>query len=311
MRRRKTTSTPSYHGDEKDELKSKGSGRESRLVVYGMAFCVLYVLAPLGPHIMRALPLLLSGRKHEFSTIFRYDIPWAWAKDAHREVFPEMTPTSLGSNFDIIIQEYDAYRKLYGEATSFADIDKKYQGFKDKEPWGSQFLRVYGVDTCYADYFPKTMELFNHWEYEATSIMISRLAPGQTLPAHLGPTKLVLRHLMVLKADFEPEPSAIHIGSCYAKPQSCELKKYPWEKEGQERVFDDSFWHMADNPTHKERIALFTDVKREMKGWREQLIYDLIMYVIRVSAFEPKHSIVENTNRFCEAAKRKQSGQSS
>ena len=247
----------------------------------------------------------------ELSRIVRYDIPWAWAKDAHREVFPEMIPTSLGSDFATIIQEYDEYRKLYGEVTSFNDIDKKYQNFiKDAEPWRTQFLRIYGVDTCYSSYFTKTFELFDNWEYEATSIMISRLAPGQTLPAHLGATKLVLRHLMVIKAEFEPEPSALHVGHCFEKPQRCELKKYPWEKEGQELIFDDSFWHMADNPTNMERIALFTDIKREMKGWREQWIYDFIMYIIKISAIGPKGTIVENTNSFCEAAKRSRSAQS-
>lgn len=314
MRRRKTATIPSYDCDATDvsESKSTSSGRKRRIHVYGIAFCALYVLAPLGPHIIKALHLTLSGRLKELSRIVRYDIPWAWAKDADREVFPEMIPTSLGSSFETVMEEYDEYRKLYGEVTSFSDIDKKYQNFiKDAEPWRTQFLRIYGADTCYATYFPKTFELFKDWEYEATSIMISRLAPGQTLPAHLGATKLVLRHLMVIKAEFEPEPSALHVGHCYEKPRSCELKKYPWEKEGQELVFDDSFWHMADNPTHTERIALFTDIKREMKGWRQQLIYDIIMYIIKISAIDPVGTIVENTNQFCDAATRSRSAQSS
>lgn len=312
MRRRKTAFLPSYQDNDIDESKSKGSGRKTCLVLYAVLGLILYILAPLRPHVITFVRYGLTGRQREWSKIVRYDIPWAWAKGSDREVFPEMAPTSLGSNFDIIIQEYEEYRKLYGEVTSFAEIDKKYQGFvKDKGPWRTQWLRIYGVDTCYARYFPKTFELFNNWEYEATSIMISRLAPGQTLPAHLGATKLVLRHLMVVKTETEPEPSALYVGKCHEKPQNCELKKYPWEKEGQELVFDDSFWHMADNPTNKERIALFTDIKREMRGWREQLIYDFIMYVIKISALEPKGSIVRNTNAFCEAATRRASARTS
>lgn len=306
MRKRKTVATsPSYHNKVNDESKSERSSRRKSRGFYVFSSFIVYVFAPLFPHIIKFVWLTLRWRPRELTKIVRYDIPWAWAKDSDREVFPEMVPTSLGSNYHTILQEYNEYRTMFGEVTSFNDIDKNYQGFiKGREPWRTQWLRIYGVNTCYASYFPKTMELFNSWEYEAVSIMISRIAPNQTLPAHLGATKLVLRHLMVVKAEFEPEPSALYVGHCHEKPRDCELKKYPWEKEGQEIVFDDSFWHMADNPTNEERIALFTDMKREMRGWREQLMYDIIMYIIKVSAIGPKGTIVDNTNAFCEAAAR-------
>ena len=169
-------------------------------------------------------------------------------------------------------------------------------------------IRLYGQNTCMAKYFPKSIKAIDESGLGAVTIMLSQMAPGQLIPPHQGPAKFILRYLMGLKVPKpdgpDGEPPFLHVWDC-GRPQDveeCPLKwRHEWTYDGQEVIWDDSFYHESSNPTSGERIAIFMDVKRhDWRGWRERLISEIVLWFVKVLPVARKGEIVKNTNAICD-----------
>ncbi len=83
--------------------------------------------------------------------------------------------------------------------------------------------------------------------------LLSRLAPGTTLPVHTGPSFAVLRYHLCLEGD---GLASIRVGD----------QLYRW-RPGEHVVFDETVPHAAHNPRHAgPRLVLFADVVRPLAG---------------------------------------------
>jgi len=202
----------------------------------------------------------------------------------------------------IVMQEYDNYRSRF-HVPSFYELDPEHQATTDaKAEWLTLFLRVYGVDTCFAKEFPETMKMVDESGMDAVTVMISRLAPWHKVDTHIGPSKIVLRYLQSIKIPDSGERCKIHVWDC-DPPENCEPVEHVWTELGQELVFDDSFWHSSANPTGQERLVLFLDLKRpDMKGWRERLINNMVLGFIWAIPVPRKGEIISNAQKICDRA---------
>lgn len=266
-----------------------------------MALFVLYTFSPFLPHLATIIKLILTGKGAYTGMVIRYNLFKDLATESHKHVFPERTPTPLSDHYDVILKEYENFRSKQA-IPSFGDLDPKHQYALDKNSsWQTLWIRVYDRDTCIASMFPETVKLVDETGLDAASIMITRMAPGQVLEGHFGPTNLVIRLLMTLKVpQSKPVPST-SVWPC-RDPSKCEEYKHEWTRAGSEFIFDDSFWHASENPNkEEERVALWLDMKRpDLPGWRERFIYNMVMGAIRALPVARKADILANTNKICE-----------
>lgn len=134
----------------------------------------------------------------------------------------------------------------------------------------------------------------------AISIMISRLAPGQSLEAHYGPTRAVLRYHVGISIPQEKMTTApyLSIWPC-ASAANCKERRLYW-KQGGDLYFDDSFLHAARNPTDEERIILWLDLKRhDFSGWRSRWINELIFASLHLFPPAKIYDNIQRTNQLC------------
>lgn len=83
--------------------------------------------------------------------------------------------------------------------------------------------------------------------------LLSRFAPGTTLPTHTGPSFAVLRYHLCLEGDGR---AWIQVGD----------QRYHW-RPGEHVIFDETVPHSAHNPADaRPRLVLFADVVRPLAG---------------------------------------------
>lgn len=273
----------------------------SKLGYFLLAFTA-YFFAPFLPHFLTIVKYVCTGQFSRLEDAIRYDLYWDIAKDAEKHVFPHLTPTPLSAPQarEIFLREYEAFRQKQ-EIPSFLDIDPSHQADTDpNSSWKTLFLRVYGVETCISKQFPETIKTIDASGIGALTIMFTRMYPGQVIEKHTGPTKIVLRYLMGLKV---PKQMGAHLKVWECKDGECPETRLNWTKDGDEYIFDDSFYHYSANPTEEERVALWLDLERpDMKGWRERMYNHIILTVIRLFPFDRKKGIVDRTNKICSNA---------
>ena len=88
------------------------------------------------------------------------------------------------------------------------------------------------------------------------SALFSIIAPGTYIPPHNDPGKGVVRYHLALKVPKDREKCFISVNG----------EKYCWT-EGKSVLFDDVFDHWVLNDTLEERVVLFVDILRPLKGW--------------------------------------------
>ncbi len=91
--------------------------------------------------------------------------------------------------------------------------------------------------------------------------MFSILSPGTIIKPHRGAYRGALR---------------CHLGlSCPTKEEGCVLtvsgEQHGWE-DGKCLVWDDTYVHEVQNNTNKDRVILFMDINRPIKGMFSQQI---------------------------------------
>lgn len=144
-----------------------------------------------------------------------------------------------------------AYPVIKEELMNLLSKDGKgfntYIGEGDKliEGWNTFNFYYYGKkfeENC--NQCPKTTAIIEGLpRFETDHIMFSALNPKTATPMHFGPMNGIIRaHLPLIV----PEGCTMYVGD----------KKGHWE-EGKMLVFDDSFYHGAENTSDKLRVVLF------------------------------------------------------
>ena len=239
-------------------------------------------------------------------------------KDPSQLMVGDVTPpTPLAAYKDILLAEYEEYRKKH-EIPIISNLDPDEQGPLDtKGEWKTLFLKAMGRYTCAAPHFPRTLEAVRNSGLTAYSIMFSRLAPGQIIEPHTGFSKMIQIYHLALKVPIQDSPVKdannlplrpfLTVKQCEDEDEqeppnqtkNCRMEKYEWT-EGREFIFDDSFTHYAENPTDSERLVLFLHIKRvDFKGWREELIASIMCYIFSWVPFESVLKLVRGTEATC------------
>jgi hypothetical protein len=147
-----------------------------------LLFC--YIFGPTMIHIPKAIYIWASRgflTEHLLGAGIR-DLVGSMIQDPHQLMVGDLVPpTPLAAYKDIVLQEYEEYRKSH-ELPIIAELDPDEQGPLDtKGVWKTLFLKAMGRYTCAAPHFPKTLEAVRNSGMTAYSIMFSRLAPGQKI----------------------------------------------------------------------------------------------------------------------------------
>lgn len=267
-----------------------------------LAVLMSYICLPIKPHIL-AIRAGVANAYHLGSTLNTiYDEALCTHTNQSVHNVDNMYPEAriLQQNHDIIFQEYETLRQKHnGQISTFQQLDSSQQLL---ESWQVLWLKLYGLNTCLPGEFPRTVELVRASGLPVQSIMISRLAAGDTLPRHTGPTNGVLRLLMAIHTSSTPEYPYLEVWDTKNVGQSYTEKPHRLEFQlGELVVFDDSYVHASHNPTSDERIVLWLDLeRRDFKGWREWLWNKLIFQIIRFIQPPPIPQVVTRTNQhFC------------
>lgn len=159
------------------------------------------------------------------------------------------------NNYDVVKKEFMNY-----------NTNKKINCFRRNNPllsnidtidenkdycWRTLYLKKRGIiDKNISKYFPNTIQLIDNQQIH--NAFFSILDPNVEIKPHIGYYKGYLRyHLgVIIPNEDNLKPYII-----------CGGEKYEW-KEGKGVLFDDMFVHYVNNPTNKQRVVLYLDVKR-------------------------------------------------
>jgi len=188
-------------------------------------------------------------------------------------------------NWQVIYREYLEYEAKYNYCPEMDAVYPNGSITNWDRKWPTVNLRVYGLDTQIAQYFPKTMALVNASDTWLSHAMFSILQPTKFIPRHRGPYRGVFRYHLHLEIpehkNFEDELyMAVWPGTSSADfwpPENVPdndpiLLKWT---DGDDFLFDDTCVHEVINFTKKRRIILFMDVER----------YDISFFAKRVHRF--------------------------
>lgn len=120
--------------------------------------------------------------------------------------------------------------------------------------WDKVYIKWYSEPTDEAKrMFPVLTSIMDRYP-DIRLAMVSRLKPGGVIHPHAGPWRGSIR---------------VHIGVKTPNDPACRMyvgdESFHWE-DGSVYAFDDTYIHMVRNNTDQERIILFLDVERRMKG---------------------------------------------
>eukprot|EP01083_Nonionella_stella_P086597 240697_1 len=189
------------------------------------------------------------------------------------------------------------YKTIHGEYLNFEakynycpQMDEVYPNGSitnwDKK-WPTVNLRVYGLDTEIAKYFPKTMELVNGSDMWLSHVMFSILKPNKFIPRHRGPYRGVFRYHLSLEIPpytnaanelylaVWPNTSSVDFWDPMKVPPS-EPVLVSW-KNGSDFLFDDTCVHEVINYTKQRRIILFMDVERHDVSFVSKCVHRFFM----------------------------------
>ncbi|MEZ5667708.1 MAG: aspartyl/asparaginyl beta-hydroxylase domain-containing protein [Alphaproteobacteria bacterium] len=172
-------------------------------------------------------------------------------------------PILDSSKFDDLQPIRDNWEMLRDEALKLYDVghikasaqhdDLAFNSFF-KRGWKRFYLKWYG------DYLPSARELCPKSVALLESIpsvhaaMFALLPPGGALVAHRDPFAGSLRY---------------HLGLKTPNSDSCRIyidgEPYSW-RDGEDIVFDETYIHRALNESDQDRIILFADIERPMRG---------------------------------------------
>ena len=163
--------------------------------------------------------------------------------------FPELQV--LRDNWTIIRDEVKVLNEQgqlrHGTGVAFSSF------YKD-DRWRRFYLTWYGRQYSEAkEYLPQTLKMIEGIP-SVNAALITRLNPGKTLRAHRDPFSVSLRY---------------HLGLITPNSDLCKLtvdgESYSW-RDGEDVIFDETFVHDAANESDQERLILFCDIQRPMRG---------------------------------------------
>jgi len=170
----------------------------------------------------------------------------------------------LKNNYTIIREEaLNIYNT--GSATEIKN-DMFFDTIADKG-WKKFYIKWYG-DITQESYklCPKTVELIKELP-EVKLAMFSILEPGSIIKPHTGPFKGCVRYHLGLDV---PEKDAFIM---------IDGNMYQW-KNGEDILFDDTYYHEVKNLSNKNRIILFIDVEKKMSNKIAQFINSMFINIL-------------------------------
>ncbi len=186
------------------------------------------------------------------------------------EDFPHLQP--LKDNWQAI---RDEGLRLMDEGfvrTSTGHNDLAFHSFF-RLGWKRFYLKWYDDPLPSAEQFcPKTVELLKSIP-SVHGAMFAMLPAGGRLGAHRDPFAGSLRY---------------HLGLRTANSDACWIDvdgiRYSW-RDGEAVMFDETYVHAAKNETNVDRLILFCDVERPLKGWLPTAINRFIIHhLVKITA---------------------------
>jgi beta-hydroxylase len=167
------------------------------------------------------------------------------------EAFPDLAP--LQAHWQEIRDEAVALGEggLIRAADGHNDV-----GFNSffRTGWTRFYLKWYGEDLpSAAQRCPRTVALLAAIP-SVKAAMFASLPPGARLVRHRDPYAGSLRYHLGLQTPNAP--------GCYIEVDG---QRYHW-RDGEAVVFDETFIHYAENTTDQQRIILFCDIERPLRG---------------------------------------------
>jgi beta-hydroxylase len=236
---------------------------------YKYFFVVLFIILIILP----VYPILLP-----LNIIFNFLYKNGPFLENRYEIFPHSK--IIEKNSKPIINEFIEFNHKYKD--DIECIRKTTPGFNiehtndENNCWRSIYLKKSGVLMYSMNrYFPETIKLLQ--DKQIHNAFFSILDPGVEIPKHIGYYKGYLRyHLGVVI----PNNKDIYTDK---KPYIvCGDEKYYW-KEGEGVLFDDMYMHYVKNPSNKQRVILYLDVKRSSNGFISDLLNDFGIFIIETS----------------------------
>jgi len=158
----------------------------------------------------------------------------------------------LEDNYKEIRVEVDSILARYDDLAVFQNISPNQAYIVNDTNWRMFFFKVFGVKMKRNQLFtPVISSIINKYP-DIVSAYVSVLGPTTYLNPHKGPWSGIIR---------------MHLGVVVPGENQCVLlvegEAYHW-KEGEVVLFDDTYEHMAINPTDKPRAILFLDILRPL-----------------------------------------------
>lgn len=186
------------------------------------------------------------------------DQPWAAVMEEHWE--------EIRAELEAVLHDRSAI-------PAFQEISVAQGDLSTDDRWKTYFLFGYGFEVEeHTAACPRTTALLRQIPGMKTA-MFSILAPGKHIPAHRGPYKGVLRYHLGLIVPEDAEQCRIRV----------DREVRHWD-EGKGLLFDDSYEHEVWNDTVEERVVLFVDVVRPLRG-PARIVNDGILWAISRSSF--------------------------
>jgi beta-hydroxylase len=153
----------------------------------------------------------------------------------------------------------EAYRAAQDTETKEIRHDRFFTTIADTR-WKRFYLKWYGpISSSARRLCPQTTRLIEkHPQIQLA--MFSILEPGARISPHRGPFRGCFRY---------------HLGVDTPNDDRCRIRVrdeyYSW-RNGEDVLFDDTYYHEVKNDTNRTRIVLFMDVKRGLNGaWANQM----------------------------------------
>lgn len=226
------------------------------------------------------------------------DFPWVAA--LRREI-PTIRAEVL-QNAHRAMQPHESY--LSKELTLGVDIPSN--GTTERPPWDWGILRAGTVDTCLAEFFPRTMSaiqgaLSSEDGQRVHTASFSRLGVGRTLPPHCGETHGMFRIILTVDGPKDGVVARQTVlndhNACldrFAKPCPSELASLDDDGiavkitsveygVGDAIVLNDFLCHWVEYVGDSPRIALILNVERtDVPLWRRYLLLAFSKLFIRI-----------------------------
>lgn len=158
----------------------------------------------------------------------------------------------LEDNFEAIKVEVESILRKYDDLAVFQNISPNQAYIVNDTNWRMFFFKVFGMKVKRNQLYTPVISSIVNKHPNIVSAYVSVLGPTTYLNPHKGPWSGIIR---------------MHLGVVVPGDKDCVLlvegEAYHW-KEGEVVLFDDTYEHMAINPTDKPRAILFLDILRPL-----------------------------------------------